>query len=73
LGFSNTSEADLGRSSAVTISTARRIILEGIQILIFATKGFKGGKVHNQVVVIKHILVGIPTSIWEGTIIHKHI
>ncbi len=47
--------------------------MEGIQILIFVTKGFKGGKVLNQVVVIKHILVGIPTSIKEGTIIHNHI
>jgi hypothetical protein len=56
-----------------------------IQILIFATEGFKRGKVLNQVkdfgkvltiliqvVVIKYILVGIPTSIREGTIIHKH-
>jgi hypothetical protein len=79
---------DLAHSSAVTISTARSIILEGIEILIFATKGSKKGKVLNQVkdfgkiltntiliqvVIIKHILVGIPTSIRESTIIHKHI
>jgi hypothetical protein len=62
---------DLGHSSAVTISTARIIIQEGIQILIFATKGSKGvkvlievkdfGKILTstiliQVMVIKHIL-----------------
>ena len=75
---------DLGHLGAVTTSTARSIILEGIQILILATKGFKKGKVFNQVkdfgkvlsiliqvVVIKYILVGISTSIKEDTIIHK--
>jgi hypothetical protein len=78
-------KSNLGHSSVFTISTARRIISEGIQILIFTTNSSKGGKVLNQVedfgkiltilnqvVVTKHILVGILTSIREGTIIHKH-
>jgi hypothetical protein len=47
---------DLGHSSTVMISTARSIIIERIKILIFATKGSKGGKVLNQVKVFGKIL-----------------